>query len=79
VAPGQPYPATLLATAESDSRVATFHARKMAAVLQERTASAQPILLHVETKAGHGKGKPVSKRIDECTDWLVFVMDQLEM
>ena len=55
---GTRYPAVLLEAAESDSRVDALHARKMAARLQAATSSAQPILLRLETKAGHGAGKP---------------------
>ncbi len=74
---GVKYPAVLLTTAESDTRVDPMHARKMAARLQAATASDKPILLWVETKAGHGAGKPLSKRLDSLTDILVFFMWQL--
>jgi prolyl oligopeptidase len=71
---GVRYPATLLTTAESDSRVAPLHARKMAALLQARTGGDAPILLRVETKAGHGAGKPTAKRVAEGVDILSFLM-----
>ncbi len=75
---GARYPAMLFTTAESDSRVDPMHARKMAARLQEvQTDPSRPILLRVETKAGHGAGKPVSKLADELTDELSFMLDQL--
>jgi prolyl oligopeptidase len=74
---GTRYPATLLTTAESDSRVAPLHARKMAALLQAKTGGDAPILLRVETKAGHGSGKPTSKRIAESVDILSFLMMRL--
>ncbi|MBU0640738.1 MAG: prolyl oligopeptidase family serine peptidase, partial [Planctomycetes bacterium] len=74
---GVDYPAVLFTTAESDSRVVPMHARKMAAALQAASASDNPILLWVATKAGHGAGKPVSKRIDEQADFLTFFMWQL--
>jgi prolyl oligopeptidase len=70
----QKYPATLFTTAESDSRVAPLHARKMAALLQARNGSDEPILIRIETKAGHGVGKPVAKRIEEGVDILTFLM-----
>jgi prolyl oligopeptidase len=73
---GARYPATLLLTAESDSRVAPLHARKFAALLQARTGGDAPIFLHVEAKAGHGQGKPISKRIDDVTDYVAFAMHQ---
>ncbi|MCH8807920.1 MAG: S9 family peptidase [Planctomycetes bacterium] len=79
VEPGVHYPAILFTTAESDSRVAPMHARKMAARMQAATASSNPILLWVETQAGHGAGKPVSKRIESAVDYLIFFMWQLGM
>lgn len=77
VKPGTPYPAVLLMTAESDTRVDPLHARKMAAHLQAATSSDQPILLRLEAQAGHGIGKPTSKRIEEGVDFLSFVCAQL--
>jgi len=76
---GVKYPAVLFTTADSDSRVDPMHARKMAAAMQAATASDNPVLLWVETQAGHGAGKPVSKRIDEDVDFLTFFMWQLGM
>jgi prolyl oligopeptidase len=76
---GTPYPAVLLTAAESDSRVDALHARKMAARLQAATSSKQPILLRLETKAGHGAGKPRSKALDELTDVWSFIFWQLGM
>lgn len=78
VKPGVCYPATLLSTAESDSRVDPMHARKMAALLQASQAcSDHPILLRVETKAGHGAGKPLSKQIEAQADHWTFMGWQL--
>jgi prolyl oligopeptidase len=74
---GTAYPAVLLEAAESDSRVDALHARKMAARLQAATSSAQPILLRLETKAGHGAGKPRAKVLDELTDTYSFLFWQL--
>jgi prolyl oligopeptidase len=76
---GTAYPAVLLATAASDSRVDALHARKMAARLQAATSSDQPILLRLETKAGHGAGKPRGKILDELTDEWSFLFWQLGM
>jgi prolyl oligopeptidase len=76
---GKRYPATFLLTAEGDSRVDPMHARKMAARLQADTASEAPILLRVETAAGHGQGKPRSKQLEEATDVWSFLMWQLEV
>jgi len=77
VAAGAKYPATLITTAESDSRVDPLHARKFAAALQAANGSAHPILLRVETKAGHGAGKPLTKQIAEATDVWSFLFWQL--
>ncbi len=73
------YPAVLLATAESDTRVDAMHARKMAALLQASTRSDQPIMVRIEAKAGHGAGKPRGKILDELTDSWSFVLWQLGM
>jgi prolyl oligopeptidase len=74
---GAPYPAVLLATAESDTRVDPMHARKMAARLQAASGSGQPVLLRLEARAGHGAGKPLSKVLDELTDTWTFVFREL--
>jgi prolyl oligopeptidase len=73
------YPAVLLTTAEGDSRVDPLHARKMAAALQEASACQheRPILLHQESRAGHGQGKPLHKQADELSDVLSFFTWQL--
>ena len=72
-----PYPAVLLTTGESDSRVDPLHARKMAARLQAATSSSHPILLRIEARAGHGQGKPLSKALEEWTDVWSFVFAEL--
>jgi prolyl oligopeptidase len=74
---GVAYPATLVTTADTDDRVAPGMAKKFAARLQEAQAGANPILIRVETKAGHGAGKPVSKQIDEQADIYSFLLSQL--
>jgi prolyl oligopeptidase len=74
---GIPYPSVLLATAESDTRVDPMHARKMAARLQAATSSDRPVLLRLESRAGHGAGKPLSKLLDELTDSWTFVFSEL--
>jgi prolyl oligopeptidase len=76
---GTAYPAVLLEAAESDSRVDALHARKMAARLQAAGSSDRPILLRLETKAGHGAGKPRAKMVDELTDAWSFLYWQLGM
>ena len=74
---GVAYPAVLLATAESDTRVDPMHARKMAARLQAATSSNRPVLLRLESRAGHGAGKPLNKVLEELTDTWAFVFSEL--
>jgi prolyl oligopeptidase len=74
---GAVYPAMLITTAASDSRVDPLHARKMAARLQAASVSAAPILLRQETRAGHGAGKPRGLILDEQTDIWSFLFSQL--
>ena len=78
---GEQYPAVLLTTAEGDTRVDPMHARKMAAQLQSAVAAddeARPVLLHQESRAGHGVGKPVGKQADAQADILAFISWQLD-
>jgi prolyl oligopeptidase len=80
---GQEYPAIMFMTGDTDTRVDPMHAKKMAALMQAEAkngASAErPILLRIETKAGHGQGKPVTKQIEEGTDMYSFLFWQLGM
>jgi prolyl oligopeptidase len=72
------YPATLIFTAESDTRVDPMHARKMTARLQAATTGKKgPILLRLESQAGHGAGKPLGKIIAQYTDELSFLFSEL--
>jgi prolyl oligopeptidase len=77
VTDGESYPATIIYTADADSRVDPMHALKMVARLQAATASDAPIVLRYDTEAGHGGGKPLSKVIDEWVDIWSFAFDQL--
>ncbi|MGB6803667.1 MAG: prolyl oligopeptidase family serine peptidase [Candidatus Sulfotelmatobacter sp.] len=78
---GTEYPAILFTTADSDSRVDPMHARKMTALMQASAANGgsrvRPILLRVETKAGHGPGTPVGTQVEEDTDAYSFLFWQL--
>lgn len=74
---GESFPAVLLLTGESDTRVEPMHAYKMAAQLQANSGSDRPVYLRVETKAGHGAGKPLTKRIEEDADKWTFLFQQL--
>ena len=73
VADGVAYPPTLVMTADTDDRVSPGMAKKFAARLQAATSGDAPILIRVETKAGHGAGKPVSKVIEEDADIFAFL------
>ncbi len=77
---GTRYPSLMFTTAESDTRVDPMHARKMAARMQEAQGDAsRPVLLRVETNAGHGAGKPVSKVAEELGDELSFLFRELNV
>ena len=81
VKPGQEYPAILFMTGDTDTRVDPMHAKKMAALMQAEAKNGsskdRPILLRIDTKAGHGQGKPVAKQIEESTDMYSFLFWQL--
>lgn len=77
--PGTCYPATLITTADHDDRVVPAHSFKFAATLQETQSCNNPTLIRIETNAGHGAGKPVSKLIEEATDIWGFTMYNLGM
>ncbi len=74
---GTAYPAMLITAAESDTRVDPLHARKFGARLQAANGSQHPILLRIETRAGHGAGKPLTKVIEEQTNVWSFLFQQL--
>ncbi len=76
---GTKYPATLITTADHDDRVVPSHSFKFAAALQAAHQGDNPVLIRVETKAGHGAGKPVSKVIAEVADEWGFVFHALEV
>jgi prolyl oligopeptidase len=77
---GFQYPPILITTADSDDRVVPAHARKFTAALQEANPeSVNPILIRIETGAGHGYGKPVEKIIDEHADIYTFLFHQLSV
>jgi prolyl oligopeptidase len=79
IKPGTAYPATLVTTADHDDRVVPGHSFKFTAALQAAQAGPQPILIQVETKAGHGAGKPMSKVIAEQADRWAFLVKTLGM
>jgi len=75
--PGTAYPPTLITTADHDDRVVPAHSFKFAAALQRANAGLHPTLIRIETRAGHGGGKPVSKKIEEAADKLSFLLNAL--
>jgi prolyl oligopeptidase len=78
-APGVSYPATLITTGDHDDRVVPAHSFKFAAALQAAQAGPAPILIRIETRAGHGAGKPTQMRIDEVADRYAFLFRALGM
>lgn len=74
---GVEYPATLVMTADHDDRVVPAHSFKYAAQLQHSQAGEAPVLIRIESKAGHGAGKPTSKRIDEAADMYAFLFQNV--
>jgi prolyl oligopeptidase len=79
IKPGTSYPPTLITTADHDDRVWPGHSFKFAATLQAAQAGSAPILIRIETKAGHGAGKPTSKIIEELADRWAFLVKMLNM
>ncbi|PCH92768.1 MAG: S9 family peptidase [Bacteroidetes bacterium] len=79
IKPGVAYPATLVTTADHDDRVVPAHSFKFIATLQEHHVGPNPVLARIETMAGHGAGKPTSKRIEEGADILSFLFYNLGM
>jgi prolyl oligopeptidase len=77
IRPGVSYPATFITTADHDDRVVPGHSFKFAATMQAAQAGAAPVLIRIDTKAGHGGGKPTSKQIDVATDELAFTAKNL--
>jgi prolyl oligopeptidase len=76
---GEVYPATFILAADTDDRVVPAHAKKFAATLQAADGGKNPILLRIETKAGHGLGKPTAKVIEERSDVLAFLFERFGM
>jgi prolyl oligopeptidase len=67
----------LILTGDHDDRVFPAHSFKFAAALQAAQAGKEPLLIRIDTKAGHGLGKPISKLIDEAADYWAFVVNSL--
>ncbi len=76
---GTKYPAIMVTTADHDDRVVPAHSFKYAATLQEMQAGNAPVLIRIETKAGHGAGKPTAKVIEEQADIYGFLLKNLDV
>ena len=76
---GTSYPATLVTTADTDDRVVPGHSFKFAAALQQAHSGPNPVLIRIETRAGHGAGKPLTKQIEETADVWSFLVANLGM
>lgn len=77
IASGKNYPAVMVTTADHDDRVVPAHSFKYAAALQKADTGDKPKLIRIDSKAGHGAGKPISKVIDEWTDIYAFIFKNL--
>ncbi len=77
--PGTSYPATLITTGDHDDRVVPAHSFKFAAALQAAQSGPAPALIRIETRAGHGAGKPTAKIIEEAADRWAFLVEVLGM
>ena len=75
---GVHYPATLITTGDHDDRVVPAHSFKFAATLQHAQAGERPVLIRIDTNAGHGAGKPTSKRLDETADTFAFLFENTD-
>ncbi len=76
---GVKYPATLVVTADTDDRVVPGHSFKFAAALQRAQIGEAPVMIRIETRAGHGAGKPTAKQIEEAADEWSFLVKALKM
>jgi prolyl oligopeptidase len=76
---GEEYPAVMVLTADTDDRVVPGHSFKYAAALQAAQADDDPVLIRIETSAGHGAGVPTEKVIQQYADMWAFLAEELEM
>ena len=76
---GKCYPPTLITTADHDDRVVPWHSYKFGAALQAAQGCANPVLVRIETRAGHGAGKPVWMQIDDVADQWAFLTRHLHI
>jgi prolyl oligopeptidase len=78
IKPGVSYPATLIITGDHDDRVFPAHSFKFAAALQAADPHGKPHLIRIETRAGHGQGKPTAMQIEEAADVYAFLLDAMK-
>ncbi len=74
---GTAYPPTFITTADTDDRVVPMHSFKFAAAMQHAQAGAAPVLIRIETRAGHGGGKPLTQALEETADEMAFLVEVL--
>ncbi len=79
VKPGSKYPAVMVTTADHDDRVVPAHSFKYAATMQAAQTGDHPVLIRIETRAGHGAGKPTAKIIEEAADKMAFLVKELNV
>ncbi len=79
IKPGTCYPPTMIVTADHDDRVVPAHSFKFAAALQAAQSCDNPVLIRIETRAGHGAGKPTAKIIEEAADQWAFLVKTLNV
>ncbi len=79
VVEGVQYPATLITTADHDDRVVPAHSFKFAAELQAKQTGVNPVLIRIETNAGHGAGTPVTKQIEQAADMFAFTLYNMKV
>ena len=79
IKPGTEYPAVMVTTADTDDRVVPGHSFKYAAAIQQAQAGDAPVLIRIETRAGHGAGKPTDKVVQEYADRWAFLVKNLDM
>lgn len=72
------YPATMVATADHDDRVVPAHSFKFISELQDKHTGTDPVVIRIETSAGHGAGKPTSKQIEEAADFIAFMLYNMD-
>ena len=75
--PGVSYPSTLVTTADHDDRVVPAHSFKFAARLQECQSGKSPVLIRIDSKAGHGSGKPLAKQMEDQADIFGFILHEM--